>query len=182
MKYRPSRRGDLHAWGTYNIDPIDGCSTVQDETCNAVRRGCACSPACPETVQENGRRAGAKCCVQCSLPCVVMVDIVSAHGFPARKPRELTVETIAAKEAKNRVACSGNHLGCSQRGRSRIAVRTQWQFGPGDGNIPARTLMGNPHDGDAWQSAGKSNRTSSRKIYSVCRHFYQTSCKPEPAF
>ena len=27
--------------------------------------------------------------------------------------------------------------------------------------------MGNPHGGDAWQFAGKSNRTSSRKIYSV---------------
>ena len=25
--------------------------------------------------------------------------------------------------------------------------------------------MGNPHDGDAWQSAGKANRTSCRKIY-----------------
>ena len=49
-------------------------------------------------------------------------------------------------------------------------MRTQWQFGPGDGNIPARTLMGNPHGGDAWQFAGKSNRTSSRKIYSACRH------------
>ncbi len=32
--------------------------------------------------------------------------------------------------------------------------------------------MGNPHDGDAWQSAGKANRTSSRKIYSVCRHLF----------
>ena len=31
--------------------------------------------------------------------------------------------------------------------------------------------MGNPLDGDARQSAGKSNRTSSRKIYSVCCHF-----------
>ena len=30
--------------------------------------------------------------------------------------------------------------------------------------------MGNPHGGDAWQFAGKSNRTSSRKIYSACRH------------
>ena len=106
MKYRPSRRGDLYAWGTYNIDPIDGCRTVQDETCNAVRRNCACSPARPETGRENGRRARAKRCVQCSLPCVVMVDIVSAHGFPARKPRELTVETMA-------VDCSGKHLGCS---------------------------------------------------------------------
>lgn len=53
----------------------------------------------------------------------------------------------------------------------RIAVRTKWQFGPGDGNIPARALMGNPHSGDAWQPAGKTNRTSSRKINSVCRHF-----------
>ncbi len=26
---------------------------------------------------------------------------------------------------------------------------------PVHGNIPARTLMGNPLDGDAWQSAGK---------------------------
>ena len=113
MKYRPSRRGDLYAWGTYNIDPIDGCRTVQDETCNAVRRNCACSPARPETGRENGRRARAKRCVQCSLPSVVMVDIVSARVFPARKTRELTVETISAKEAKNRVACSGKHLGCS---------------------------------------------------------------------
>lgn len=32
--------------------------------------------------------------------------------------------------------------------------------------------MGNPHDGDAWQSAGKANRTSSRKINSACRHFF----------
>lgn len=32
--------------------------------------------------------------------------------------------------------------------------------------------MGNPHDGDAWQSAGKANRTSSRKIYSACCHFF----------
>ena len=30
--------------------------------------------------------------------------------------------------------------------------------------------MGNPLDGDARQSAGKTNRTSSRKIYSACRH------------
>ena len=52
-------------------------------------------------------------------------------------------------------------------------MRTKWQFGPGDGNIPARTLMGNPHDGDAWQSAGKANRTSSRKINSACRHFFE---------
>ena len=35
--------------------------------------------------------------------------------------------------------------------------------------------MGNPHDGDAWQSAGKANRTSSRKIYSVCCHFSITT-------
>ncbi|HIX90611.1 MAG TPA: hypothetical protein H9845_06925 [Candidatus Agathobaculum pullicola] len=39
MKYRPSRRGDLYAWGTYSIVSIDGCLTVQDETCIAVRRG-----------------------------------------------------------------------------------------------------------------------------------------------
>ena len=55
-----------------------------------------------------------KRCVQCGLPGVAMVDIVSAHAFPARKGWELTVETMSAKEAKNRVACSGNHLGYSE--------------------------------------------------------------------
>ncbi len=57
-------------------------------------------------------------------------------------------------------------------------MRTQWQFGPGDGNIPARALMGNPHVGNAWQPAGKSNRTLSRKINSARRHFFMmiTSC------
>ena len=39
MKYRPACRGDLYAWGTYSIASIDGCPTVQDETCIAVRRG-----------------------------------------------------------------------------------------------------------------------------------------------
>lgn len=38
--------------------------------------------------------------------------------------------------------------------------------------------MGNSLDGDARQSAGKSNRTSSRKIYSVCCHFLMKD-KPE---
>ena len=110
----------------------------------------------------------------CSVACLAWLWWISYPPTVSRPgmPRELTVETMAAKEAKNRVACSGKHLGCSKRGRLRIAVRTQWQFGPGDGNIPARTLMGNPHDGDAWQSAGKANRTSSRKIYSVCRHLF----------
>lgn len=38
--------------------------------------------------------------------------------------------------------------------------------------------MGNPHDGDAWQTAGKSNRTSSRKINSACCHLTEniTAC------
>ena len=183
VKYRPSRRGDLYAWDTYSIALIDGCSTVQDETCIAVRRDCACSPARP--LLGGGKMGGAhEQNAVCSVACLAWPWWIAYPPAVSRPgtPRELTVETMSAKEAKNRVACSGNHLGCSQRGRSRIAVRTQWQFGPGDGNIPARTLMGNPHDGDAWQSAGKANRTSSRKIYSVCRHFYQTSCKPEPAF
>jgi len=60
-------------------------------------------------------------------------------------------------------------------------VRTQWQFGPGDGNIPARALMGNPHDGDAWQPAGKSNRTLSRKLNSVRRHFFMTITSRAPS-
>ena len=63
--------------------------------------------------QDNGRRAGAKRCVQCSLPCVAMVNSVSACVPPARGARELTLETMSAKEAKNRVACSGKHLGYS---------------------------------------------------------------------
>ena len=43
--------------------------------------------------------------------------------------------------------------------------------------------MGNPLDGDARQSAGKTNRTSSRKIYSVCRHlpFIRISGVDSPA-
>ena len=173
MKYRPSRRGDLYAWDTYSIALIDGCSTVQDETCIAVRRDCACSPARP--LLGGGKMGGAhEQNAVCSVACLAWPWWIAYPPAVSRPgtPRELTVETMSAKEAKNRVACSGNHLGCSQRGRSRIAVRTQWQFGPGDGNIPARTLMGNPHDGDAWQSAGKANRTSSRKINSACRHFY----------
>lgn len=39
--------------------------------------------------------------------------------------------------------------------------------------------MGNPHDGDAWQFAGKANRTSSRKINSACRHFLYNDIAPK---
>ena len=112
----------------------------------------------------------------CSVACLAWLwwmaypPVVSRPGTP----RELTLETIAAKEAKNRVGCSGNHLGCPRGAGVGIAVRTKWQFGPGDGNIPARALKGNRHDGDAWQPPGKSNRTSSRKINLACRHsFYE---------
>ena len=82
----------------YRMKPVLRCGG----NCAAYAGHCGRKPA---------RRP--KRCVQCSLPCVAMVDIVSACGFPARNPRELTVETMSAKEAKNRVACRGKHLGCS---------------------------------------------------------------------
>lgn len=123
------------------------------------------------TVPFRGGRSGDKRCVQSSLPCVAMVDLISALCVPARTNGVLIGETLSAKEAKNRHGCSGKHLGCLKMGRCRIAVRSKWQFGPGDGNISARTLKGNHHGGDAWQSAGKANRTSSRKIYYACYHF-----------
>ena len=83
----------------YRMKPVLRCGG----NCAAYAGHCGRKPA---------RRP--KRCVQCSLPCVAMVEIVSARGFPARNPRELTVETMSAKEAKNRVACSGNHLGYSE--------------------------------------------------------------------
>ena len=97
MKYRPACRGDPRLSDTYSIPfGVDGCPTARDETCIAVRR------------QPRGKRQPfgwwpawmPKRCVQCSLPCVAMVDIVSARAFPARKGWELTVETMSAKEAK----------------------------------------------------------------------------------
>ena len=112
MKYRPSRRGDLYAWSTYSIDPIDGCSTVQDETCIAVRSDCACHPAYSFGSRKMGgaQKQNAVCSVAClAWPWwITYPPAVSRPGMP----RELTLETMSAKEAKSRVACRGNHLGC----------------------------------------------------------------------
>lgn len=82
-------------WNTYSIILIDGCFTVQDETCIAVR------------IPSGGN---AVCSVAC-LAWLWWIEYPPAVSRPGM-PGELTRETIAAKEAKNRVACSGNHLGC----------------------------------------------------------------------
>lgn len=51
----------------------------------------------------------------CSVACLAWLWWISYPPTVSRPgmPRELTVETMAAKEAKNRVACCGKHLGCS---------------------------------------------------------------------
>ncbi len=146
------------------IPLFDGCPTVQDETCIAVRNRCASVPI-PFTVTGGAQKRNAVCSVACLEWAwwITYPPMVSRPGTLW----ESTLETMSAKEAKSRVACSGKHLGCSVRDGRRIAVRTQWQFGPSDGNILAWALMGNPRDGDARQPLGKSNRTSSRKINSV---------------
>lgn len=49
-------------------------------------------------------------------------------------------------------------------------MRTKWQFGIGSGNTLTWSLKGNRCHGDGQQTLGKSDRTSSRKIYSGCCH------------
>ena len=69
--------------------------------------------------------------MQCSLPCVAMVDNVSACVPPARGVQELMFETMSAKEAKNRVACSGKHLGYSNEAGGGV------QCGLSGNSVPA---------------------------------------------
>ena len=115
MKYRPSRRGDLYAWDTYSIALIDGCSTVQDETCIAVRRDCACSPARP--LLGGGKMGGAHAqnavCSR-SLPCVKLVNVGSTRRCPGRDgDRDRPLKPVLQKRLKKRTDCGGKHLGCS---------------------------------------------------------------------
>lgn len=58
-----------------------------------------------------------------------MKDSGSDFCLSANGRKLLLLETIFAKEAKNRRDCGGNLLGCSIRGIRRIAVRTKWQSG-----------------------------------------------------
>ena len=69
----------------------------------------------------------------CSVACLAWLwwmaypPVVSRPGTP----RELTLETIAAKEAKNRVACSGKHLGYSNEAGGGV------QCGLSGNSVPA---------------------------------------------
>ena len=75
---------------------IDGCSTGQDKTCNAVRMQQDCKDAV------------------CSVACLAWAGwirhprvYVTAMTLPV-----LACETRPAKEAKSTGSCRGNHLGC----------------------------------------------------------------------
>ena len=107
-------------------------------------------------------------CVQSSLPCVGMAD----RRVYARGPRPGTqcyfLETMAAKEAKRRFDCSGNHLGCPiscgapgglQYGLSGSRV-------PCVGNSMAQHRKGNRLIGNERCAVGKANPYLSRKINS----------------
>ena len=84
-----------------------------------------------------------------------MVNKVSACGFPARMPRELTFETMSAKEAKNRFDCSGNHLGYSNEADRGLQCGLSGNSVPNMVNISARTLMGNPLTATRGSPRGK---------------------------
>ena len=58
----------------------------------------------------------------------------------------------------------------SPQDRKGIAVRTQWQFGPGGGNAPARSLMGNHRQRRRTAERGENQPNLSRKINPPCRH------------
>jgi hypothetical protein len=115
MKYRPSRRGDPRLSDTYSTPQgVDGCPTARDETCIAVRRqtrGARCFDRMPVATRQSA---------VCSVACLAWSWWIAYPPTVSRPgtPWELTVETMAAKEAKNRVACYGKHLGCSPRGRT----------------------------------------------------------------
>ena len=75
-------------------------------------------------------------CVQRSLPCVDS----SGKGAPTPSKNEgkrASGNTVCKRGLEPEESCCGNHLGC-RKGRSGIAVRTQWQSGTGIGNEPAR--------------------------------------------
>ena len=97
-RIRPGFRGDLKLVRRRQKPPQGvRTRTNQVRTCNAVRR--------------------IVCCVQCSLPCVIM------RGRGTRQPSVMATrlllllpETMLAKEAKTMgTFCRGNHLGCRNR-------------------------------------------------------------------
>ena len=81
---------------------IDGGTTGQDETCDAVWRQRLCLNE--RAVHQND--VGSVACLEW-LWWIGYPLRFRGHGTGA-----LILETMAAKEAKNRVACRGKHLGC----------------------------------------------------------------------
>jgi hypothetical protein len=107
-------------------------------------------------------------CVQSSLLCVGMAN----RRADAREPRPgqqcYFLETMAAKEAKRRFDCSGNHLGCPifAWGIGGIAVRTKWQSGTMARQHHGIAPKGKPPDRRREVCCGEIQPDLSRKINS----------------
>ena len=71
----------------------------------------------------------------------------------------LPLETVFAKEDKNRFGLSWKSPRLSHGGQTRFAVRTKWQSGPGSGNGPAEAIIGNCLFGNGRWLSWKTNPT-----------------------
>ena len=78
-----------------------------------------------------------------------MVDSGSDIIFLAKEVMLLLLETIFAKESKNKLSSSGKTPRLVERATHRIKVRTEWQFGKTSGNTVCWCVIGNGLAGDS---------------------------------
>ena len=126
------------------------------------------------TGQEMNLHRGANsCCVQCSLPCVDTMGKEEPRALTCgHRQRRYSLETVPAKEAKNRRHPVWKTPRQSAMDIRRITVRTQWQSG---------TVFRQRHSADMKRElparrravvCGESQPDLCRKIYSgYCHHF-----------
>ena len=74
-------------------------------------------------------------------------------------PRELTFETMSAKEAKNRFDCSGNHLGYSNEADRGLQCGLSGNRVAYQATMRLRTERGTASIGNERCAAGKANPT-----------------------
>ena len=94
-----------------------------------------------------------------------------AHGHGARMT--LPLETIFAKEDKDRRACCGKHLGCHEiHGRIRDCSADSVAIGYGLRRRTRLGIKGKPPYRQRAAASGEIQPDLSRKIYLICRRLF----------
>ena len=131
------------------------------------------APAGPVRVRtryEPARRC-TESCAACRVACLAWVcgERGQAKRFMAMEFSLLLLETMPAKEAKNRIASQWKTPRLSLPGGQGIAVRTQWQSGSQNRQRLNGRIKRKRPARQRRVSSGENQPDLSRKIYPACR-------------